>query len=337
MAGTALLISGLQTRLTILEAALRRLGWQVAPFLNPQEALASLKTTAYEAVFCDEQMRGASPAGLLVGLRRLVPGLPVYVFSNVDDPHRFRLSGQPTALLHFPPVAGQIPAPLGTKSEVALGVVEAPLAGNTALLALSDLVEMMSLSGQQGVIELEFGKQGFVVVNKNRLEHAVYFADGAAKSGLQALAQLITLENTDFRVTDYVAPTRSSINLPTSSAITEAARLADESGRFETVLAELHRLCPAVSAVAVGYASATGPAQGSGDAETLFTLAKNLLLSNRTTLGEKLKEMSLDTDKDSFVVVAFGSSTLLAARAPVRSKTHLYLAVQEALAVRSGG
>ena len=228
-----------------------------------------------------------------------------------------------------------MPAPLGTKSEVALGVVETPLAGNTSLLALPDLIEMMSLSGQQGVVELEFGKQGFVVVNKNKLEHAVFFSNGAAKSGLQALAQLINLENTDFRVMDYVAPTRSSINLPTSSAITEAARLADESGRFETVLAELQRLCPAVSAAAVGYASATTPAQGSGDAEILFTLAKNLLLSNRATLGEKLKEISLDTDQDSFVVVAFGSSALLVARAPVGSKTHLYLAVQEALTVRS--
>ncbi len=334
MAGTALLISGLQTRLTILETALGRLGWRVVPFLNPQEALQSLKTTPYEAVFCDEQVRGASPAGLLVGLRRLVPGLPVYVFSNVDDPHRFRLSGQPTALLHFPPVAGQIPAPLGTKSEVALGVVETPLAGNTSLLALPDLIEMMSLSGQQGVVELAFGKQGFVVVNKNKLEHAVCFANGVAKSGLQALAQLMSLENTDFRVTDYVAPARPSINLPTSSAVTEAARLADESGRFETVLAELLRLCPGVSAAAVGYASAPAPAQGAGDAAALFTLAKSLLTSNRAALGENPKEINIDTDKDSFVLLTFGASALLVAQAPVRTKTHLYVAVQEVLSTR---
>ena len=289
MAGTALLISGVQTRLTILETALCQVGWQVAAFLNPQEALGSLKSTPYEAAFCDEQVRGASATGLLVGLRRLRPGLPVYVFSNADDPHRFRSSGEPTALLHFPPVAGQIPAPLGTRSEVALGVVETPLAGNTSLLALPDLVEMMGLSGQQGVVELEFGKQGFIVVNKTRLEHAVYFSGDAPRSGLQALAHLIELENVDFRVTDYQVPARLSINLPISSAMTEAARLADEASRFKTLLGELRERCPAVVAAAIGYATATAPTDGAGDKARLFTLATALLACNRTVLGEKLK------------------------------------------------
>ena len=336
MAGTALLISGLQSRLTILQTALHELGWQVAPFLSPQEALSSLKDTPYEAAFCDEQVRGASPAGLLVGLRRLVPELPVYVFSNINDPHRFRLSGEPTALLHFPPVSGQLPAPLGTNREVASGSIETPLAGNTSLLALADLVEMMGLSGQQGVIELEQGKQGFVVVNKNKLEHAVYFSSGAAKNGLHALAQLLGLENVDFRVTAYVAPARPSINLPTSSAMTEAARLADEDSRFETLLGELRRLCPAVVAVALGYTTATTPTQGLGDSGRLFALAKNLLACNRTALGDSPKEISLETATDSFVLAAFGSSTLLIAQAPVKAKTHLYLAVQEALAASLG-
>ena len=266
----------------------------------------------------------------------MVPGLPVYVFSNVNDAHRFRLSGDPTALLHFPPVAGQLPTPQGTSSQLASGTVEAPLAGNTALLALPDLVEMMGLSGQQGVIELELGKQGFIVVNKTKLEHAVSFVDGATKNGLQALAQLISLENTDFRVMDYVAPARPSINLPTSSAMTEAARLADEGSRFGTMLAELRRLCPAVSSVAVGYLTATSSSRGLGDTERLFALAKNLLACNRTALGDKLREISLETDTDSFVLVTFGSSTLLIAQVPVKSKTHLYLSVQDVLSTSLG-
>ena len=93
MSGAALLISGMQSRLLLLQTSLLQLDWQVAPFLNPQEALESTKTVPYEAAFCDEQVRGASLTGLLVGLRRLVPELPVYVFSNVDDSYRFRLSG----------------------------------------------------------------------------------------------------------------------------------------------------------------------------------------------------------------------------------------------------
>lgn len=285
----------------------------------------------YEAAFCDEQVRGASLTGLLVGLRRLVPGLPVYVFSNVDDPYRFRLSGAPTALLHFPPVLGQLPVPLGTKNKVAPSTVETPLVGNTSLLALPDLLEMMGLSGQQGVVELELGKQGFIVVNKTKLEHAVSFLDGAAKTGLQALAGLIGLENADFRVTTYRAPPRPSINLPTSSAMTEAARLADEANRFKNLVSGVQRLCPATCAVAVGYLSATIPAQGAGDAERIFTLAKDLLERNRAALGEKPREIILDTGKDSYILTTFGVSTLLIAQAPAASKTNLYRAVKEAL------
>ena len=315
----------------VIKKALREIGWHVAAFRDPKDALESLKTTPYEAVFCDEQVRGASPAGLLTWVRRLVPELPFYLFSNDSDSGRFRLSGPPTATFHFPPVAAQLPLPQGTQSDMAAQEVQTPLSGNTSLVSLTDVIEMMSISKQQGVVQLDGGGLGFIVVNGAKLEHAVSFIDSVPQSGLQALAHLMNQPDSEFRVVPYKTSQRPSVNLPVTTALTEAARIADESTRFTSLLSAIQTGCPQATAVAVGYPMSSTPSQSVGDNPRLFAMAKSLFNASQDASGERVKDMLFVTDKASYVLNLFGDNNLVVAQAPVAAKAKLYRAVHEAL------
>ena len=318
----------MQSRLAVLQSALGQLGWQVEGFLNPKDALESIKEESYEAVFCDEQLRGATPMGLIAWVKRLSPELPFYLFSNDQDRTRFRRSGEPEALFHFPPVLGQLPGPSGNDTFSTLGDLEAPLSGNTSLMPLPDLIEMMSMGRQKGVIELELGKVGLIVINKDKVEHAASFGPAGTKNGLQALSDLIALPESDYRVLAYEPPGRSTINLTTVTALTEAARLADEQGRYELLLEAISERCPALNSSAIGQATATRPALGTGNAGRLFSAAKHLLEAGREMSGGQARELLFASDEEVTVIVVFGD-TLLAAQGPSSLKAKLYRAVHE--------
>ncbi len=322
----------MQSRLDILHQALDRLGWQVAPFLSPKDAVESLRSARYDAVFCDEQLRGASPAGLLVWTRRALPGIPFFLFSNSPDPNRFRVSGAPNAVLHFPPVLAQLPIPADTPPlEVPLQALETPLSGSTALLSLTDLIEMMGLAQQSGVIELGGGKDGLAVLHKGRLEHAASFQE-PQRSGLQALAQLLSLPDADFRVAPYRPPGRATLNLSASAALTEAARLVDEARRFKLLLEAVQAKCPAALAVVVGQPLPGLPMQGVGEVARLNGMVRQALELSRAALGGRVLDGLLVTDEHALVLNSFAEGRMLAALAPAGAKAALYRAVQAAVA-----
>jgi hypothetical protein len=332
MSGTALLVGGMQSRVDVLQRALVQLGWQVTPFLNPREAIESLGNTSYEALFCDDQLRGASASGLLVYARRMLPDLPFYLFSNDHDPGRFRLSGEPTSVFHFPPVLAQLPAPRDTPHPELTGQrLDAPLSGNTALVPLAELIEMMGVAKQQGVIELGYGKDGMVVVGRGRLEHAVATIDGAQRTGLQALSSLLQLPESAFQVAAYRPPPRMTVNLTIATALTEAARLADETRRFAALAGEVQALCPEARAVAVGGTDHGAPFQGLGDVPELSKNARALLESHRAILGGVLQDALLVVGDRVLVLNVFGEGRLLAAEAPASARAKLYRAVQSAI------
>lgn len=326
----ALVVSGMQSRQTVLVDALTIAGWQVKSFLSPQEALEAFKTDTFGAVFCDEQLRGASSAGLLVYVRRLAPDIPFYVFTHHYDSSRYRLSGEPTGVLHFPPILGQLPSAAGVDVKATLTTNDTPMVGNTSDISLADLIEILSLSKQKVVIEL--GSKGLVTVNKDRLEHAISFASTPPATGLQALAQLITLESCDFRVTDYRSPERPTINLYTVTAMTEAGRLADEQTRFRGMVARIRRACPQVEDIAVGYKTSASPSEAWGaEPDNLFGKAQSLLEFNRDTLDSRVIDMFLETKSSAYVISTFGEKSVIAAAGPAPRKGKLYRAVQEAI------
>jgi CheY-like chemotaxis protein len=336
MSDSVLLVGGTSSRLETLKNSLKEVGWKVHALQNPKEALEALRTNTYEAVFCDEELKGASVPGLLSFTRRLNADLPFYVFGEISDKVRlsYKMSGEPNAFLPYPPLPIHLPAPKGTPSiEEKTASVKTPLSGNTSLVALSTVLEMMGMAGQTGTVELEFGKIGLIYVDKGLILHAVLFKDGQTQQGLPALSRLLNLENTEFRLAPYDAPKRPSINLPASSALTEAARISDELDRFQIFIDKTRKACPSITAIAIGYPLNATPIQGYGDIVTLFQKAKTIIEKNRDTLG-KLGQFFGLSEQGAFAFVTFGEGgNIIVAAAPPNAKDALYKAVKEAVAL----
>jgi len=231
MSNRGLLISGAQSRLAVLEAALKQSGWKVDSFLKPIDALKRIKARNYVAVFCDEQLKGASAAGLLVGTKRLNSDLDFYLFSESMDVSRFSSSGEPTAFLPFPPIQAKIPKPKGGSSPPENTAV-ATLEGNTSLVSIVDIIDMMGYTKQNAIIEFDSGKTGQIFLNNGKIQHALYFSANQSLSGLSAFGELLALKDSEFRVREYEKPKRLTINMPNSTAMTEASRRIDESQRY---------------------------------------------------------------------------------------------------------
>jgi Domain of unknown function (DUF4388) len=192
---------------------------------------------------------------------------------------------------------------------------------------------MMGMAGQTGTVELEFGKIGLIYVDKGLILHAVLFKDGQTQQGLPALSRLLNLENTEFRLAPYEAPKRPSINLPASSALTEAARISDELDRFQIFIDKTRKACPSITAIAIGYPLNATPIQGYGDTITLFQKARTIIEKNRDTLG-KLGQFFGLSEQGAFAFVTFGEGgNIIVAAAPPNAKDALYKAVKEAVAL----
>jgi CheY-like chemotaxis protein len=335
MSDAVLLVGGTPNRLETLKNVLKEVGWKVHALQNPKEALEALRANPYEAVFCDEELKNASVPGLLSFTRRLNPDLPFYVFGEITDKVRlsYKMSGEPNAFLPYPPLPIHLPAPKGSPSiEEKVAGAKTPLSGNTSLVALSTVLEMMGMAGQTGTVELEFGKIGLIYVDKGLILHAVLFKDGQTQQGLPALSRLLNLENTEFRLAPYDPPKRPSINLPASSALTEAARIADELDRFQIFIDKTRKACPSIIAIAIGYPLNATPILGYGDA-ALFQKAKIIIEKNRDILG-KLSQFFGLSDQGAFAFVTFGESgNIIVAAAPPSAKDTLYKAVKDAVAL----
>ncbi len=281
-----LLMSGSTNRLETLKSALQNVGWKVAASSNPKEALGVLQKNHFEAVFCDQDIRGASIPGLLSFTRRVHPNMPFYIFGEVD-PLSFKVSGEPSGFLPYPPVEAHLPVPRGSKSiEERTAGVKTPLSGNTSLVSLSTVMEMMGMSGQTANVELDFGRKGLIHIQNNMVEHALVFQQGQSQQGLNALAQLLVMENTEFRLVKYEAPKRLSVNLPIASALSEASRMADEVGRFQNFINAVRKACPSTQAIAIGYPLNATPNASFGNATELFQKGKVMLEKKPRNFGK---------------------------------------------------
>jgi hypothetical protein len=323
----ALLIATIYSRLSVIQAALAEAGWQVHAFQRPKEALESLKGHGYQAVFCDEDLKGASAVGFLAWTRRISSELPFYLIAAGREPLHFRPSvTQPTEVISFPPVPETLPLPAGpgTLTPPPQALPQTPLSGNTSLVPLTDLLEMMGVAAQSAIVVLD--SSGSVFVEDGKLVHA----EAARLVGLKALARLIALE-CDFRVRPYRRPERATIGLPVATAMTEAARMADEQQRYAELMAAVRRQCPAVTDMAAGYLRGAF-SQGCGEAAALFELAQKLLAHSPPGIG-RITELSLASESSALALSLFGDDNLLAAKAPAEFRTRLYAAVQSAVAV----
>jgi hypothetical protein len=324
----ALVIASISSRLHALKQALADVGWEVHAFQNPNEALEALTSQAVDAVFCDEHLRGASPAGFFAWTQRAQPKARFYLVgaaSSTPAHQRSRYHG----VVSFPLERASLPAPpdtaVSTPNPSAPPKSEVPLTGNTDLIPLDGLVEMMGLARQRAVLEL--APHGRIYVHDGYLMHA----ESRGARGLAALAQLLRTGGCTFRVLPFEAAPRNTINLPVSTALSEAARLLDERRRIEVLVSAIEAHCPAIEAVAAGYLLASAPEHSRGDDASLFQSAKALLEQARSTLGSKPFALDLATEQKVIAVRLVGNDVLLSARAPLGARRQLAAAMDEAL------
>lgn len=309
---TALLITTTPNRQALLNQALEAAGWLVTTATTPRAALECLRQQKLGAVFCDDPLRGASPPGFLTWTQRLQPGTKFYQFGAADA-WRSAGSALPAAFLSYPPILAELPLPAG-RQPTAAQIDDAdsmPLSGNTGLISLPQLLEFLSISRRDALVSLHGGR-GQLFVKDAMVLHASHQTAGVLSTGLNALAELISLQDCEFVVQEFTQPPRNTINLPVTGAVTEAARQADEQRRDRAVVQQLLQREPAPLAIAVGYHLASAPSDGHGDASRLFLTAVALLNSNRTQLGAPVRSVCLSGDNLSLAVHLYGQGRLAA-------------------------
>ena len=155
------------------------------------------------------------------------------------------------------------------------------------------------------------------------LEHAVCYKGLNPTQGLKAVAFLINMKESDFRVSELAEFQRPTVRLPASTALTEAARIADEEKRLAGFVSNIRKGCPHVNAAAIGYAHSSNANQGFGEADELFKKAKAILEGNREALATKVNSVFVNSEDMTYAVVAFNEGNLICASAPVKFKAEL--------------
>jgi hypothetical protein len=311
-----------------IERVLSSAGWHVLAFHDAHKALEQLKSGGYQAIFCDHELRGASVQGFLAWQRRLAPSVLFYLI-GADVPPR----GANVKLLPFPLPLTQTPVPPDTPMPQAPALREIPLAGDTALIPLADLLSMMGVAAQSATVELgASGEVGAVGLERGTLTHA----ETGQQQGLKALAALLVAEPCLFRVLPPRTSARLTVNLPVAAALTEAARLADEQRRYRDLITAVVAACPALQQASAGYllgaselysvTNEAGPGAG-----PLFGLAKRLIEAQREILGGRPLELYLLVEEYALALCLFGDDNLLVAKAPAAHAEALYRAVQHAV------
>ncbi len=324
----ALLIATQPDRATTLERALAAAHWRVEAADEPQQALERLRAGGLSAVFCDDYLRGASPGGFLSWSRRLAPELPFYIFANDPSAPR-RAFATPDAVLPFPPDAARLPAPsaLPSGSEEAGGPAEVPLQGELELMPLGGLLDMMAVAAQSAVVHVSGALEGELVMDRGVLQHA---EAGHGVLGVRAVAELIALRQGTFRVEPYQPPRRRTLSLPTSAALTEAAKLADERARDRDLVTQVRRAVPEARAVVAGYPPSPGAVVGDGDLREAFATGTRLLEANRAQVG-RFTHLCLENDAGAVALAVYGEGRLLVATGPRGKSMTLLAALAAAL------
>jgi hypothetical protein len=323
----ALLIATQPDRSARIEASLTNRSWRVVAEQHPQQALERLRAGGWSAVFCDEYLRGASPGGFLAWARRIAPGLPFYQFATDPDAPQ-RAFATPDAVLPFPPDPVRLPpAPVtGAASEAADGA-QVPLQGDLDTMPLGGILDMMAVAQQSAVVRVSGGTQGELVLDRGVLQHA---AAGDEALGLRAVAELITLKEGSFRVESYRPPRKRTLSLPTATALTEAAKLADELDRDRTLVARVRHALPAARAVAAGYPPSPGAIVGEGPMREAFDTACRLLEANRPQVG-RFSHLCLEPEEGALAIVMYGEGRLLVATGDRGTSLRLLAALSAAV------
>ncbi len=336
----ALVIATFQQRLAVLVAAVEGAGWRAEGFSDARTALDALRGGSYGLVVCDGYLRGASPSGFLAWSRRIDPARPYYVVQAADAVPRTRATEGPDGVLTFPPAAGSLPRPPGDGHPATLteaphpAAAELPLEGTTSLVPLPDLIEMLALAGDGALVTLHAGARGRLWLDGTTLVHVEADDEGHTHTGVRALAHLLACPPAEFEVEPFAAPPRRTVHVPTPAALTEAARLVDETRREASLLRTVADAVPDVLGLAVGYPLNDAPTTTLLDGATAFGVAKELLEGARVRVGTA-SHLAIEGDRHAFAALRFGEGSVVAAFAPRGRSLLLLSALTKAVRSRS--
>lgn len=255
MPAEAVLLSGSHHRAQALKRVIEGAGWRLRVHTDAAAALRDIREHPYDAIFCDERLKGATAGGFLSWHERLNPGLPFYAIATDGGELSGTLRGQPTGVLPYPLALDDVPAPVDStlwrRREGDDGSA-VPLEGNSSTVPLAHLVELLSLNGGGAVVDTPAGSIHFT---QGRVEHAGFTAEPGADPivGLRALGELVAAEDLAYRVLPYRRPARLSVNLPIMTALAEATRQRDERLRNRRLLVAVKEGHPEATGLAVGY------------------------------------------------------------------------------------
>jgi hypothetical protein len=315
VATDAVLIATMHHRRAALAETLTRAGWQLTVYEDVTLALEHVRGRHYAALFCDEYLRGASAGGFLAWSRRLNPDVPFYVIAMRGNDAALGVGQHPDRVLAFPLVDADAPRPAQASmwDGPPASLRDLPLEGTTALVPLSDLIEMLALTDASAVITLAEGRVGRVYLHNGRLEHAV-FAGEPDTLGVRGLGRLLDLPDTPFQVLPYRNPSRRTVHVSTVAALTEAARLIDEQRRDRLLLEAVRTACPDALGVATGYLLNEAPAEVSGDGVTSFAQGVTLIEAVKGAVTG-ISHLSVESEAHAHAIVVYGDGHVLAAHA----------------------
>ena len=339
VAAEGVLICASHHRAQALRGAIEGAGWRLRVHLDPAAALADIRERPYDALFCDERLKGATPSGFFTWHQRLAPDASFFVVATSGGELAAPLRGRPTHVLPFPLTADVVPPPPDrTQWRRREGSPIVPLEGDTSTVPLAHVVELVGLNDGSATVETPAGS---VHLAKGRIEHASFAAgpDAEPLTGMRALSELIAAEDLAFKVLPYRLPRQRSINQPIMAALTEAARQRDESVRNRRLLTAVKERHPDARGLAIGYPLNPEPGDAWGDGAAPHTLLHRYAHATKgiAAIG-KPSHLALEGEGVAWALAALRSGLVLTGvTAPGKSLTLLSAMVASVRAMATEG
>ncbi len=323
----AVLVSGSHHRAQVLRRAIEDAGWHLRVHLRPEDALRDLRERPYHALFCDEALKGATQSGFLSWHQRLNPAAPFFAITTMGPDLATPLRGRQVQVLEYPLSADVVPRPPDHPVwQQTAANPEAPLEGNTSTIALSQVLELLGLNAGSAIVQTPLGS---IHLADGRIEHASTVAASGSEGhvGLRALGELISAEAIAFRVLPHRPPLQPNVNLSTAMALTEAARLHDESLRNQRLLAAVKAAHPQATGLAVGYHMNAAPNDALDEGAEAHRLVRHLFDAIRgTALIGKPSHLALEGEEATLALVLLKNGLILSGTT-TRGKSMLLLSV----------
>ncbi len=198
---------------------------------NGSEALAVLERTPIDLVITDLRMPVMDGFELLAAMMHRFPGVPVIVLTSMGDPiTQSRIASSGACAFLDKPIDSQ---QLTERIELHLA---RSAAGNVRGIALPSFLQLLSSERKSCCLRLRYSdREGLLFFEHGQLVHA----EAGEEKGEELIYSLLAGDETPWiEIQAFRRPAEITIKRQLTHLLLEAARLADEDGRFEGEMEE---------------------------------------------------------------------------------------------------